>query len=71
MVKLIKSESDYWETLARVDELMDAEEGMPEGDELEVLAMLVELYEKIAFPIGFPDPIEAIKFHMDQMGFCY
>lgn len=68
MVKLIKSESDYRETLARVDELMDAEEGTPEADELEVLATLAELYEKIAFPIGFPDPIGAIKFRMDQMG---
>ena len=67
MVKLIKSERDYQETLARIDELIDAEEGTPEADELEVLATLAEIYEKTAFPIDLPDPVEAIKFRMDQM----
>ena len=66
--KLIKTEEDYDSALARIDELMDADPGTPESDELELLVTLVELYEKVAYPIDLPDPIEAIKFRMDQMG---
>lgn len=68
MVKLIKTEADYQEALDRIDVLMDAESGTPEGDELEVLAALVEMYEDRHFPIDLPDPIEAIKFRMEQAG---
>ena len=68
MVKLIKSEADYQQALARIDRLMEAESGTPEGDELEVLAALVEMYESRHYPIDPPDPIEAIKFRMDQAG---
>lgn len=64
--KIIKNESDYEAALDRVNELMDAEPGTPEGDELELLATLVELYEKEVHPIDLPDPIEAIKFRMEQ-----
>jgi HTH-type transcriptional regulator/antitoxin HigA len=48
--------------------LMDAEPGTEEGDELDVLATLVEAYERVNFPIEFPDPVEAILFRMEQMG---
>ena len=68
MAKLIKAEADYLEALARIDALMEAESGTPEGDELELLAALVEMYEDRHFPVDPPDPIEAIKFRMDQEG---
>lgn len=66
--KIIRSEQDYDITLARISDLMDAEPGTPEGDEMYLLVTLVELYEKNTHPIGLPDPIEAIKFRMEQMG---
>ena len=66
--KIIKNEQDYEAALSRIDELMAADPDTPEGDELELVATLVELYEKKAHPIELPDPIEAIKFRMDQMG---
>ncbi|CAG0962300.1 ImmA/IrrE family metallo-endopeptidase [Geobacter sp.] len=66
--KVIKNETDYEAALARIDELMDADPGTPEGDELELLVTLVELYEKMAHPIDLPDPVEAIKFRMEQIG---
>lgn len=55
--------------LARIDELMDAEAGTPEGDELEVLAILVEKYEQEAFPTALPTALDAIQFRMEQAGF--
>ncbi|MBR4629906.1 MAG: DNA-binding protein [Treponema sp.] len=64
--KLIKTEEDYNFAMKRIDELFDAEEGTPECDELELLVALVELYEKERFPIESPDPVEAIKFRMEQ-----
>jgi HTH-type transcriptional regulator/antitoxin HigA len=66
--KIIKSEEEHEAALAHIETLMDAEPGSPEEDELELWALLVEQYEKEHFPIGPPDPIEAIKFRMDQMG---
>lgn len=66
--KIIKSEEDYQKTLARIDELMEATPNTPEGDELELLATLVELYEDVQYPIALPDPIEAINFRMEQSG---
>ena len=68
MLKVIRTQADHEAALARVDELMDAKAGTPEGDELEVLATLVEKYEETTFPIDLPDPIEAIKFRMEQAG---
>jgi HTH-type transcriptional regulator/antitoxin HigA len=65
--KVIKTEEDYQAALSRIDELMDAELNTPEGDELELLVTLVELYEDKKYPIDIPDPIEAIKFRMEQM----
>ncbi len=66
--KVIRNEADYEASLARIDELVEAELGTPEGDELDLLVTLVELYEKDVYPIGPPDPIEAIRFRMEQMG---
>jgi HTH-type transcriptional regulator/antitoxin HigA len=65
--KVIKTEEDYQIALSRIDELMDAEPNTPEGDELELLVTLVELYEDKKYPIDIPDAIEAIKFRMEQL----
>jgi len=65
--KIIKTEGDYQIALARIDELMDAEPNTPEGDELELLVTLVELYEEKKYQIDMPDPVEAIKFRMEQL----
>ncbi len=67
-IKVIKNEADYVRALARADELMDAEAGTPEADELEVLVTLIELYEEKTHPIDLPDPLEAIRFRMEQAG---
>ena len=67
-IRPIKTEEDYQSALARLEEIFDAKPDTPEGDELEILAMLIENYEDIHFPIEAPDPIEAIKFRMEQMG---
>lgn len=66
--KLIKTEVDYNNALKRIEQLFDAKAGTPEADELELLATLVELYEKEHFPIDAPDPVSAIKFRMEQEG---
>jgi len=65
-VKVIKTETDYESALERIETLFKAKPGTPEGDELEVLVTLVEMYETKAFPISMPDPISAIRFRMDQ-----
>jgi HTH-type transcriptional regulator/antitoxin HigA len=52
--KIIKTEKDYERALARINDLMDADPGTPEGDELELLVTLVEAYEKVKYPIGRP-----------------
>lgn len=69
MLRLIKTKKDYQLALERLDKIFDAKPGTKEGDELEVLGMLIEKYEDVNFPIGFPDPIEAIKFRMEQLGY--
>lgn len=66
--KLIKTDADYQATLARVEAIFDAKPGTPQGDELELLTTLIELYEEKAFPIGLPSPVEAIRFRMEQQG---
>jgi HTH-type transcriptional regulator / antitoxin HigA len=67
---LIKTEADYENALARVDTLLNSmvKKGTPDGDELELLIVLIEAYEKQHYPIPPPHPIEAIKFQLDQMG---
>lgn len=67
-IRPIKSETDYNETLKEIESLMMAEANSQEGDRLDVLVTLVEAYERQHYPIGFPDPIEAIKFRMEQQG---
>jgi len=67
-IKPIKSEADYDTTLARIDGLMDARPNTPEGDELDVLVTLIEKYEEQHYPIDAPNPVEAIRFRMDQYG---
>ena len=65
-IKPIKTEADYDIALARVNDLMDARPDSPEGDELDVLVTLIEKYEALRYPIDAPNPIEAIRFRMDQ-----
>lgn len=67
-IRPIKTKKDHKAALKRIDELWDAEPKTLESDELDVLATLVEAYELTAFPIAKPEPIEAVKFRMDQMG---
>lgn len=66
-IKLIKSEEDYQQALERLSDLFDAKIGTSESDEADVLAMLVDEYEKKQYPIESPDPIEAIKIRMEEM----
>jgi len=68
-IKPIKTENDYNQALERLEVIFDAKKGSHEGDELEVLGILIDQYENEHFPIGMPDPIEAIKFRMEQMGY--
>jgi HTH-type transcriptional regulator/antitoxin HigA len=67
-VKPIRSEADYEQALAEVEQLWGAKLGTPEGDRLDVLATLIDAYEARQYPIDPPDPIEAIKFRMEQQG---
>jgi len=66
--KIIKTEDDYEAALARIEEVMDAEVGTPEGDELELLSLIAEQYEDKTAPISPPDPISAIRFRIEQEG---
>ena len=63
----IKTEQDYQSSLKRVELLWGSSKNTPEGDELDILCTLIEAYEEKHFPILPPDPIEAIKFRMEQM----
>ena len=67
-IRPIRTKRDYERALRRIETLMDADPGTDEGDELEVLATLVEVYEEKHFPVGAADPVEAILFRMDQQG---
>ena len=67
-VKPVKTDEDYRATLQEIESLMTAETGTPEGERLDVLVTLVEAYERRHFPLDLPDPVEAIKFAMDQRG---
>lgn len=64
----IRNQEDYQKALGRLEEIFDAKKGTELGDELEILSILIDRYENENFPIGMPDPIEAIKFRMEQMG---
>ena len=62
----IKTKRDHHRALKEIEGLMDARRGTPEGDRLDVLVTLVEAWEAKHYPIGLPDPIAAIKYHMEQ-----
>jgi HTH-type transcriptional regulator/antitoxin HigA len=66
-IKPIKTEKDYQAALNRLEEIFDAPEGTPESDELDVLGILIDEYEKEHYPIESPDPIEAIKIRMEEL----
>ncbi|PHS39590.1 MAG: transcriptional regulator [Sulfurovum sp.] len=66
--KILKEKSDYEAALSRIDTIFDAQPNTEEGDEFELLALLIDNYEKEHHTIELPHPIEAIKFRMDQMG---
>ena len=66
-IQPIKTEQDYDKALAEIEEFWGAGEGTENGDKLDILLILVDDYEKIHYPILPPDPIEAIKFRMEQM----
>jgi HTH-type transcriptional regulator/antitoxin HigA len=68
MVKPIRTEGDYEANLERIETLIDALPGTPEGDELEILSTLIERYENERFPIAAPTPLAAIRFRMEQGG---
>jgi HTH-type transcriptional regulator/antitoxin HigA len=68
-LKLIKTKKDYQQALDRLELIFDAKKATKEGDELEILGILIDQYEKEHFPIDLPDPIEAIKFRMEQLGY--
>jgi len=64
--KIIKTKAEHKRALARIEELFTAKRGTAEGDELELLLLIVETYEASRFPIDLPDPVEAIRFRMEQ-----
>jgi HTH-type transcriptional regulator/antitoxin HigA len=68
-VKPIRTEEDYEQAMAQIEAIFEAQPGTPEFDLLEVLSILVETYEDEHYPISPPDPIEAIEFHMDRLGY--
>ncbi len=66
--KVIKTRADYQAALVHLETLMDAQPGTRQEEELELFAVLLDSYEREHFPIGLPDPVEAIKFRMEQQG---
>jgi len=67
-IRPIKTETDYQAALAEIEQLFDAVPGTPEGDRLEVLTTLVEVFEKNHYAIPLPDPIEALRYFMESRG---
>ena len=67
-IKPIRNGKDYEKALERLEVIFDAKPDTSDGDELEILSILIDKYEKENFPIGAPDPIEAVKFRMEQLG---
>jgi len=67
-IKPIRTNRDYRRALKEIEGLMSAKRGTSEGDRLDVLVTLVEAYEAKHYPLDLPDPIEAIKYHMEQRG---
>lgn len=67
-IRPIKTEADYKVALSRIDALLNIPEGSPQEEQLELLSILVEAYERDHYPIDPPDPVEAIRFYMEQRG---
>lgn len=67
-LKPIKTDADHEAALLEVERLWNAREGTADGDRLDILVTLVEAYEEAHFPVNLPDPIEAIKFRLEQQG---
>lgn len=67
-IKPIKTDTDYRAALKEVETLMLTEPNTPEGEKLDVLVTLIEAYERKHFPLDLPDPVEAIRFEMEQKG---
>jgi HTH-type transcriptional regulator/antitoxin HigA len=67
-IRPIRTGKDHSAALAEIERLWGAKEGTPEGDRLDVLVTLVEAYERAHFPIDAPDPIDAIRFRLEQQG---
>lgn len=68
-IKPIRTKKDYEQALERLEVIFDAKKGTAKGDELEILGILIENYENENFPVNLPDPVEAIKFRMEQLGY--
>ena len=68
-VKVIKTEAEYEAAIQRLEMIFDAKYNTPEGDELELLSLVIDNYEKEHFSIDLPDPIETIKYRMEQLGY--
>lgn len=67
-IKPIRTNADYESSLEEIEKLWGAKSGTPDGDRLDVLATLIDVYEAVHYPMDPPDPIEAIKFRMEQQG---
>jgi HTH-type transcriptional regulator/antitoxin HigA len=67
-IKPIRSDKDHSTALVEIERLWGAKRGSPDGDKLDVLITLAEAYERERFPIDTPDPIEAIRFRLEQQG---
>jgi HTH-type transcriptional regulator/antitoxin HigA len=67
-IKPIRTDENLQAAFRRLETIFQAEEGTPEADEMEILVTLIEAYENKHYPIAPPDPIEAIKFRMEQQG---
>ncbi|MBS9524392.1 helix-turn-helix domain-containing protein [Litoribacter ruber] len=68
IVKVLKNEEEYQMALSRLEEIFHAPANTPEGDEAELLVLLIEKYEEEFYPIDPPNPLDAIKFRMEQLG---
>lgn len=67
-ISLVKTQRDYRRTLKEIESLMGAKRGTPDGDRLDILVTLVEAWEAKHYMLDLPDPVEAIRYHMDQSG---
>lgn len=67
--KVFKTEKEYQAAIKRLEAIFDSKKGSKNGDELELLSLLIDNYETEKFPIDLPDPVEAIKFRMEQLGY--